>query len=214
MSSVISGRKSFGSRSNKSVSSKRAPKVSSRFWKPTISSILKKRELGLIKEDEENENLTESGKTTRSIPSGKSPKARKMIYKSPAKSVSRLSNKFPSPAGKPRVPKAPRRINKIHRKPISNNKENRFSPRPMKRNILKRMTPKKPTRESKIIKPKPTPEEIDFKFEIPGSLSKKRDQKAADKIEEAKEVNQEDNKEISDITNINLETISNSTPMR
>lgn len=222
MSSVYSGRKSIGNRSNKSGSSKRGPKVSSRFWKPTISSSLKKREFGAWKENEENENLTETTPKADKLKKGKSPRPIKFLYKSPMKSASRLSNKFPSPATKPRVPKAPRRTPKNTQKTVKPQK----SPRPQKFQKshkipkLPKSPASKPDKEN-IASPLPPPnnlltvteekplEGLDFKFEIPETLVKKRDKKAAEKTEESKQI-----QDLADITNCNLDAISSSTPMR
>ncbi|CAI2367625.1 unnamed protein product [Moneuplotes crassus] len=211
MSSVVSGRKSIGSKSNKSGSSKRYANVSSRFWKPTISSKLKARELGLIKETEEenlNKEITENKpKTPQKFQRGKSPRSNKM-YKSPAKPSSRLSNRFPSPAVKPRIPKVPRRINKVIKSKITNAKENKpFSP------VVKKSALKKSVKKQKLINPVPV-EGIDFRFEIPETLPKKRDKKLSEKVEEEKEAQKPASKELLDITNSNLDAISSSTPIR
>jgi len=112
MSSVISGRKSIGNRSNRSIksgSSRRGLNVSSRFWKPTISSSLKKRELGILKKIEENENLTEKVENKSATSKRKSPAPNKFLPKSPMKLKLRLSNKFPSPAIKLKTLRANKR---------------------------------------------------------------------------------------------------------
>lgn len=53
---------------------------------------------------------------------------------------------------------------------------------------------------------------IDCKFDIPLNFAKKRDLKAADKIDQLS--NQESSKEFADISNQNLDVLSSTTPMR
>ncbi|CAI2367525.1 unnamed protein product [Moneuplotes crassus] len=202
MSSLILGRKSIGSRSNKSGSSKRSMKISSRFLKPTISSVLKRKELGMINESDKNENLTENN--PKILKPQKRDSLRAKINKSSLKSASILRNKHFSPTVNPKIQKAPRRINKPRKPSIVNNKENKLATSISKGESLKR-----PRQQSKI-EGLDSIEEIDFKFLIPETFAKKRDKKCVEKVKESKKIEELSSKELCDITNSNYYAIQNS----
>jgi hypothetical protein len=207
MSSVVPNRKSFGNKSNKSNkswSSKRGPTVSSRFLKPTISSTLKKRELNMMKGDDENKSLTETVGKTSTLSKHKSPALSKFLSKSPLKPISKFINRRMSPAVKPKVMRIPsKKINKSV-------KENVVKSPPTK-------IPSQPKNSSRKLNYDPKPiEGIDFKFEIPSILAKPSILTKKRDIKEAEKTDQESVKGIqfADITNQNFDAISTATPLR
>lgn len=198
MSTFVPNRKSFGSKSNKSTTSRKGPVVSSRFLKPTISSTLKKRELNLMKGDDESKSLTETIGKTSTISRNRSPAPIKYLAKSPMKLTPKFVSKRESPAIKPKTPRIlPKKMNKSI-------KENVIKPSPVKVPVPPKNSTRKLVYESKPI------EGIDFKFEIPSNFAKKRDSKAAEKSDQE---NMNDVK-FSDITNQNYDAISSTTPLR
>lgn len=198
MSAFVPNRKSFGSKSNKSTTSRKGPVVSSRFLKPTISSTLKKRELNLMKGDDESKSLTETIGKTSTISRNRSPAPIKFLAKSPMKLTPKFTNKRESPAIKPRIPRIlPKKVNKSI-------KENVIKPSPVKLPVPPKNYTKKLTYESKPI------EGIDFKFEIPSNFGKKRDIKADGKADQENTIDEK----FADITNQNFDAISSTTPLR
>ena len=108
MFSNFQNRRSFGAKSTKSTSSKRA--ITACFLKPTISSSLKRRQLALLNGEEEVVSLTETiGKS--SWVSRKSPAASKIptktLSKSPIKVVSRFKESFISKKASPAIKTKP-----------------------------------------------------------------------------------------------------------
>jgi len=204
----VPNRRSFGNKSTKSTSSKRA--VSRCFWMPTISSQLKIRQQSLLKgEDGEVESLTDTVGKTSTVSRYKSPAASKVIPKSPMKPVSRFKEnvlaKRASPAIKPR-------IQKPVKKPVKSVKENIVKKEPViKTPEIKPAAP--PSTSSRklnySIKPK---EPVKCKFEIPNNLNR-RESKALE-IKAEKESEKQASKEFSDITNNNFDALSSATPMR
>lgn len=212
MSSTVPNRRSFGNRSTKSTSSKRA--VSRCFWMPTISSQLKIRQAGMLKGEEgEVESLTDTVGKTSTISRRKSPAPSKVVAKSPIKPVSRFKEnilaKRASPAIKPRLQRYPRN-------PVKSVKENVVKKEPViKAPEIKSVAPAS-TSSRKLnysVKPK---EPVKCKFEIPNNL-KRRDSKALEikaEKEKEKENEKQPSKEFADITNHNFDALSSTTPMR
>lgn len=237
--SSVPNRRSFGNKSTKSTSSKRA--ITACFLKPTISSSLKRRQLLGLNWDDEVISLTETiGKS--SWVSKKSPATNKLpikpLVKSPIKAVSRFRDSFipkkTSPAIKPKPaspaikvkPASPiikvKQVSPVIKAKSVSTFKNKF-PKQSKENSLKKEAVKpQPQIDSNVaskvsskkleFNEKEAENKVDWKFDIPLNLTKKRDIKAADKIEQLS--NQESNKEFADITNQNLDVLSSTTPMR
>lgn len=208
MSGVVPNRKSFGNKSNKSTGSRKATSVNRCFWKPTISSQLKRRQMGLLTGDEENESLTDTIGKTSTISKKKSPAVKKMPVKSPLKPTSKFNSSMYTKRQSPiisRLQKPAKKVMKSVIKPIEK-KENVIKP-----SVAAKNPSPKPASRKLDYNPKPI-EGIDCKFEIPSNLMKKRDQKASEKAEN--ESNKGSSKEFADITNQNIDGISSSTPMR
>jgi hypothetical protein len=193
MSSEPVNRKSFGTKSNKSNGSKKMNLTPRCFWKPTISSTLKRRQISAMNGDEENESLTDTIGKTSTMSKRKSPAIKRPPMKSPAKFISKwkenITAKVPSPAIRPRLQRSVKQAVEI-----------------LKEKPEKNTSSRKLDYEAKPI------EGIDCKFEIPENLGKKRDQKASEKGDQDSLKGSQ--KEFADITNQNIDALSNATPLR
>lgn len=143
--------------------------------------------------DEENESLTDTIGKTSTLSRKKSPAIKRPPMKSPAKFISKwkenVTVKVSSPAIRPRLQRSVKQA-------VKNDKDN------SEKNISSR----KLDYEVKPI------EGIDFKFEIPENLGKKRDQKASEKGDQ--DSVKDSQKEFADITNQNIDALSSATPLR
>lgn len=137
----------------------------------------------------------------------KSPAPKKMPMKSPIKPASRFNDNFSlrriSPMPKKTVPL--RGVKKC----VNENfvrKENVIKPAETKKETPPKTSSRKLEYSSKPV------EGIDFNFEIPTILMKKRDSKANDKTEN--DSCKGSHKEFADITNQNIDGLSSTTPIR